>query len=262
MTDDSLPLSGWVVLVARPEGRGEDLASRRTSLGAKVVLEPTIAFAPSPDPARVRDAITRIEGYDWLVFTSGTGARFFAEALRDAGRQATTVGARIAAVGDATARALRAVGLDPGVTARDSRAEGLAAALGDEMAPGRRVLWVRPEESREVLSATLREMGAVVDEVPFYRTVAAPGARRIAEDVARGAFTAVVFTSPSSFRFLVSAAGEKAEDVRSALGRVRRIAIGPVTGAELAAAGLPASAVAASPTEEGIAAAFLSLVRT
>jgi uroporphyrinogen-III synthase len=93
-----------------------------------------------------------------------------------------------------------------------------------------------------------------VDAVPFYRSVPAPGVAAVAADLMRGRYDAVVFTSPSSLRFLVEV---NPDAVGSALARLRRVAIGPTTAAALEHRGWPADSVASTPDDDGITSAVL-----
>ena len=115
---------------------------------------------------------------------------------------------------------------------------------------------MRPEESRKVLGEALVAMGADLDAVVFYRTVPAPGCDGLARSAERGEFDAVVFTSPSTLRCLLEAAGERREALLGALRSMVRVAIGQVTGRALSDAGIPPSEIARSPTDGEIAAAL------
>jgi uroporphyrinogen-III synthase len=251
------PLAGRTVLITRPEGEARGLAARLAELGARVVHEPVVAFEALLEGGEARSAAEGVEAYDLLVFTSANGARFFAEALRLAGRAPGEVRGRVAAVGPGTARALQEAGFAVTIVAADSRAEGLAAALVGEVRPGTRVLWARPESAREVLPDALRAAGAVTDQVALYRTVVAPGAAMAAARLAAGEVDAVVLASPSAVRFLIDAARERGGRGEEGLRRARRVAIGEVTAGALEAAGFPASAVALAPTDDGLVDALL-----
>jgi uroporphyrinogen-III synthase len=251
------PLEGRTVLITRPEGEARGLTARLAELGARVVHEPVVAFEALLDGAEVLSAAEGVDRYDLLVFTSANGARFFAEALRRAGRAPGEVRGRVAAVGPGTARALLEAGFAVRIVATDSRAEGLSAALAGEVRPGTRVLWARPESAREVLPEALRAAGAVTDQVALYRTVAASRAATAAARLAAGEVDAVVFASPSAVRFLLDAVRGGGPRGEAGLRRARRVAIGEVTAGALEAAGFPASAVALAPTDDGLAGALL-----
>lgn len=247
------PLAGRAVLVTRPEGRGDALAERLTRLGARVELRPTIAFEAPRDRAAVREAVGRLDRYDWVVLSSPTGVRFFTREAPAAAGGGTPARLRIAVIGPGTAAAAERAGLAPALVARDSRSEGLAAELCARGVAGTRVLLVRPETARPVLIEELESAGAAVDAVAFYRTVPHPGAAETAARVAGGRYTVAVFSSPSTLRSLLDAAGAALPACRRGLAKLLRIAIGPVTAAALAAEGLPADRVARSPDDAAVA---------
>ena len=251
------PLEGRRVLVTRPAARCRDLALRIEALGARLALRPTIAFEPPSDPSAYRTAIERIDRYDLIVFTSATGVRRFVKGLESRGQTPANLGSRIAAIGPGTASALREFGLNPDRIATDSRSEGLAAALREDLVAGAHVLCVLPESGRDLLPEALRELGAIVDSPAFYRTVEAKEAAEIAADIVRGEYDAVVFTSPSSLACLLAAGRAGVVSLRLGLGLTRIVTIGPVTAAAVEAAGLTVAAVAESPSAEGIVGALL-----
>jgi len=254
------PLAGRRVLVTRPQGRGQRLAERLGELGAAVELRPTIAFERSRRAEAWRERLARLDGVDWIVFTSPTGVRFF---LEQRGRPAggdVPGGLRVAAIGRGTARALEAAGLHADVVAADSRSEGLATELRRRCPPGARLLLVRPEVARDVLPAALTAAGLDVSVATLYRTVASAEAPAVARSLLAGRYDAVVFTSPSTFRLLLESAGQERGTLIERLRGVARVAIGEVTAAALSEAALPADAVAATPDEDAIADAVKGLL--
>jgi uroporphyrinogen-III synthase len=126
--------------------RTEPLASRLRGLGHEVVHVPLVRADP------LGDQPVEVEGYDWVVVTSVTGARELRRRMRGAP-------ARVAAIGAATAEALGGAELVP----RVSTQEGLLAELPR---PAGRVLFAGAEGARRLL---VDELGA--DFVPLYRTV-------------------------------------------------------------------------------------------
>lgn len=250
------PLHGCRVLLTRPAGRSAALVARLAELGARVAERPTIALVPPADPVPAREAARRLGDYDWLVFTSTNGVRFFAETAASEGADLTAIEARIAAIGPATARALAGRGLRVAVTAEDSRAEGLADALRGEVREGERALLVRPQQAREVVPATLHKLGVRVDGVAFYRNVPAPEVAQVAREVCRGGYDLALFTSPSTFQRLLEAAASR-DELSRALARMVLVAIGKVTAQAMRDAGVAVGAIAARPTDNGIVDAVL-----
>jgi len=255
------PLRGHRVLLPRPEQDSDDLVRRLEALGARVAARPTIAFERPSNPEPALRALGEIERYSLMVFTSARGVQSFGELAREAGIDPKRRRGRVAAIGPATARALEGIGLVADLVAPDGRAEGLADLLRGVDFRDRRVLVVRPEVARDVVPEALRRDGAQVDAVAFYRTVPAPTAGETAIEISEARFDAVVFTSPSTLLSLLRAKGSRREAVLRGLGRTARVAIGPVTAGALEEAGIPADAVADSPTPEAIVRALIRALR-
>ena len=159
-----------------------------------------------------------------MCLTSPNGVRLLLARMAERGVDARALaGARIAAIGPGTARALSERGLIADVVPERFVAEGLIEALAD--VPVSRALVARASEAREVLPDALRERGAEVDVVALYETVAETLSD--AELSALAAADYVTFTSSSTVRFLFEAIAGRQE-----LG-ARTVSIGPVTSTAL-----------------------------
>ncbi|HLH65015.1 MAG TPA: uroporphyrinogen-III C-methyltransferase [Solirubrobacteraceae bacterium] len=221
---DRRPLWGLTVAVTRARAQASGLAAALRELGAEVIETPSIRISaldgPAPDPS----------GYDLVCLTSPNGVRCLFERLHRDGLDARAfAGARIAAIGPGTARALREHGLVADVVPERFIAEGLLEAL--EGTPVRRALIARAAQARDVLPAALRERGAQVDVVDLYETVAEPLGDRQREALARA--THITFTSSSTVRFLLGSLPEGALPPQA-----RLVSIGPVTSGALREHGL------------------------
>ncbi|HEY3818059.1 MAG TPA: uroporphyrinogen-III synthase [Polyangiaceae bacterium] len=243
-------LSGKRVLVTSPREQGGRAGALLREEGAEAVLVPTITLEPPADPAPLARAIEDVGAgvYAWVAFTSANGVDGTWRAVEAAGRDAQVFrGARLAAVGPATARALAAHGMRADVVAEESRGEGLAramlAAMGlhegasEEARGGRRVLLARAARAREALPDALRAAGCTVDVVTAYETRPAtgPAVDALAAELEAGRLDAVVFTSGSTVDNLCEALGPRAVAL---LAGVRLASIGPVTSESLRARGL------------------------
>lgn len=236
------------VLLTRPSGTWPLLLARFSGTPLVLQFTPTTVQVDPVDPAPADLALRGLSRCDWLVVTSPRGVEALARRLA----RRIPAGVRIAAVGPATARALEAIGAVPEVVAFEPGSEGLAASLLPRLAPGARVVLVRPEGSPSSLAASLRAALAEVDEAPLYRTIASEQAVELAGSAIAGAFACVVFTAPSSFRLWLEAAGPRRQELFAALSSVRRVAIGATTAGALASAGVPAHEVADEPTEASV----------
>ena len=259
MSSAERPLRGRVILLTRPADRAEGLARRLGELGARVDRRPTVALVPPTDGRPARQATAQIAQYDWILFTSANGVRSFCEVMEEIHGELPPLSAKLGAIGSSTARAMDERGLRADTVARTSRSEGLAHALEGRIASGQRVLLVRPEAARELLSDTIRAAGAEVHAVPFYRNVPAPGVDQVAHDLCDDRYDIVVFTSPSTCERLLELVDPPADTVREALRRAALVAIGEVTARAMETSGSPPDAIAAEASEHGIVDAVLAL---
>jgi uroporphyrinogen-III synthase len=230
------------------------------ALGAAVVEAPSIQILPVDDPAPLDDAVRRLERYAWLILTSPNGVRVFLERLRAIGLQVEDLRSlRVAAIGPATAEALRDAGIRVDVLpARQFQAEGMLEALRSLLRPGDRVLLLRAAEARPVLPEGLRALGAIVEEVAAYRTVrAAIDASSIHRALQNGEIDAVTFTSGSTVRHFVELVG--AEALRGSR-RPQVFCLGSVTAEAAAEVGIPVDRVAARATMDDLVAAIVAVL--
>ena len=195
------------VLVTR-----EELVSRVESLGHEAVFCELIRVEPLGDePVDAR-------GYDWLVVTSRNGAHELA-------RRGVTAN-RVAAIGPATADALRSHGLRVDLVATNHSQEGLR----DELPEGTLLLAAAEGARQDVLDA---------DFLPLYRTI------ELHPDV-----------PDTDVALLMS--GSAARALAATGSRLPVVAIGPQTAAEARAAGLEVDAVAATHDLDGLLEALRS----
>lgn len=165
------PLHGLRVLLTRPAGRraSQTAASFREE-GAEVVELPAIRTEPVASAEQAAPVLREIGACQWLAFTSKTGVDVFFEAMLSRGLDMRALaGVKLAAVGPATARALRERGLIadyvPETACGASLGEGLAVR-----AAGERVLLVTPELPDPDCAVALRRAGVAHACFPVYRT--------------------------------------------------------------------------------------------
>jgi uroporphyrinogen III methyltransferase/synthase len=213
---ESRPLYGWKVLVPRTKEQAGAMSTRLRAYGAIPVEVPTIAVEPPRTPAQMERAIKGLVTgrYEWIVFTSTNAVRAVREKFAEFGLDARAfAGVKIACVGESTAAAVRAYGIEPELTpSEEQSSEGLLADFppyDSVLDPIDRVLLPRADIATETLAAGLRERGWEIDDVTAYRTVrAAPPAAEIRDAIKSGGFDAVCFTSSSTVRNLVGIAGK------------------------------------------------------
>ena len=194
------PLLGRSVVVTRAREQASGLATRLSALGAEVIQFPTIAFHSLADTAEVDSAARSLSGYDWVVFTSVNGVRFFMERLNALGLDARAfAGCRVAAIGPATAKAVKETGIIPDFVPESYVAESVAQGLVAQGIAGKKVLIPRARQAREVLPEELRKAGAEVLVLPVYETVPDTGNKEaVLERLEEGTLSAVTFGSSST----------------------------------------------------------------
>ncbi len=225
------PLHGKRVVVTRAREQASELARRLAALGAEPIELPTIRIEPRIDSKEVRRAVESIHTYALVCLTSPNGVRLLCEAMVEQGRDARALAnATVAAIGPGTAAALGELGVIPDVVPERFVAEALVEDLSKLDLNGKPVLIARAAEAREVLPEALRELGAEVDVVALYETVAERPDPDAIERAAEADY--VTFTSSSTVRNFTEALPE---DIAAG---ARIVSIGPVTSEAAREAGL------------------------
>lgn len=225
---DRRPLFGRKVLVTRAREQASALTAALEDLGAQCLEAPAIKIVPPESFAALDKALAGLYGYDWLIFTSVNGVDAFFRRLRLAGRDARALaGIKAAAIGAPTAARLEKFGVVADVVPLEFRAEGVVAALTGRVEAGMRVLIPRAAVARDVLPEELAKMGAAVDVVEAYRTIAADtDGAELAANLTAGEIDLITFTSSSTVTNLLAILGA---DASSLVGRARVACIGPIT---------------------------------
>lgn len=231
------PLLGKGIVVTRAREQASGLAAMLTELGAEVVQFPTIQIAPLDDYAAIDAAIARRQDYQWVVFTSVNGVKYFWQRLAHTGLDSRALCCiKVAAIGPATADALCERGITPDFIPERYVAEGVVEGMLAMGMRGQKVLLPRAREAREVLPDELRAAGATVDVIPVYSTVPALARKdEVLEMLAQGRIHCVTFGSSSTVdNFLAAIPVE----ILRKYPQVQLASIGPVTTKTLQAHGL------------------------
>ena len=250
---ERLPLFGKRIVVTRASEQAGSLASRLSALGAGVVELPTIEIRPPADPAPLDRAIAQLDTYDWLVFTSANGVRFFLDRLDAGENDLRKLRAKICAIGPATRAAVEALHLKVDLMGKEYVAEGMLEAFAAHDLAGKRILLPRAAVARDLVPAGLARRGARVDVVEAYRTVPPEHLAAQAREVLESRPDCVTFTSSSTVRNLLLAAGAEA------LRGIAVASIGPITTLTARQLGVEVATQAKVFTVDGLVAAVLGL---
>jgi uroporphyrinogen III methyltransferase/synthase len=255
------PLFGQRVVVTRRSEQAGGFAQRLTELGADVLEVPTIKITRPTETDAIVDALLGLNAYDWLVFTSANGVTAFFDIffrrfqdMRDIG------GARIAAVGPATAAKLRELHLQVDLTPDEFTAKKIAAAFAKfETIENLKMCLLRAEVANPDLPKALEELGAIVDDIAIYKTVAET------EDPAGAGATLlesgadwITFTSGSTVEHFH--ARFNLPKLLKKFPRMKLASIGPETSKAIRALELEPALQAKDHTTDGLSAALLKAI--
>jgi uroporphyrinogen III methyltransferase/synthase len=224
------PLFGRHIVVTRARAQAGELSAELKKLGAEVLEFPTIEIHPPEDFGPLDAAIRDLDSFAWLIFTSVNGVEAFMARLahHELDLRAVPRGAKIAAIGSATAQRIREIGLRVDVVPREFRAEALIEEVTGDSLAGRRILIPRARAAREILPEKLREAGAEVVVAPAYESVPSSGGKdELAKGLGAGQVDCVTFTASSTVENFIRAFGAKA--ATRLLAGTRVACIGPIT---------------------------------
>jgi len=247
---DNRPLFGKRVLVTRARRQASRLSRLLTERGARPIELPAIDIQTVNDSQEIDQAISNLEHYHWVIFTSVNGVAAFWQRLHDLKHDSRILsGLKIGAIGPATAQALAEKGIVPDYIPDTYTSEGIIAGLKDRNIAGQRFLLPRADIADSELVRGISQLGASVYEVTAYRTVPAIEAiTRAREMIISGRIDVITFTSSSTVANLVAAFDEELLAINSA----RVACIGAKTAQAATKAGLSVDIIAREQTIPGL----------
>ncbi|MDR0353743.1 MAG: uroporphyrinogen-III C-methyltransferase [Opitutaceae bacterium] len=259
---ERLPLFGRRVAITRDRDRNGELRGRLEALGAEVIELPLITVVKEVDRHALVEILAELGGYDWIVFTSANGARFFFEEFFKGFDDVRALGLlRFACVGRATAREIERHHLKVDCMPASATGESLAGALvATGSLDSAKVIVVTGNLNRAALVKRLEDARAIVDRLPLYKTEKTELAGEpVAEDFRRKGADAILFASSSAARSFVGQAGA----LRLVAGARRPLAgsIGGRTSATLREAGIPVDFEAKAASLDALVEALVEALR-
>ena len=246
-------LLGKTALVTRPRDQAREIQEALEAQGATVALQPAIEILP-PDSWTDVDASLKLVAerkINWTIFSSANGVRFVCDRLDAAFPELKRSFAeltQIAAVGAATANALRLYGLEAALTPTQFDADGLVDAFVERLGSpsGLTFLSFRANRGRKTLTERLTALGANVLETVAYRSVDVKTPDPAVLDALQsGKIDVAIASSSASARSLAEMFGDAAN-------KTRWVAISPLTADALRQNGLAVAAIAAESSVEGL----------
>jgi len=255
------PLLGKKIVVTRARQQASGFKQKLAALGACVLECPTIEVVPLSDYSLLHQALANLEFYDWLIFTSVNGVKYFWQELRKANMDARSLGGLlVAAIGPATAQELQKVGIYPDFVPSKYVAEEVVSGLLKLGIKGKRVLIPRAKKAREVLPEELNKAGARVDILPVYETRLGQGKKEeLLSWIKEGEMDLVTFTSSSTVENFFHLIGDEVS--REELAKLNFASIGPITSNTLKKFGFTPQVEAKEYTIDGLLEAILTFFR-
>jgi len=254
------PLFGRRIVVTRSREQASELVRQLTDLGADVLEIPTIRITAPKDLRPMREAVTAMGTYDWLIFTSPNGVdAFFREFFR-AHNDLREIGpVRIAAVGQGTAAKVREYRLDVDFIPKEFTTEALLREFRKKVdCENLKFLLPRADLVDATLARGLEDAGGIVDDLDAYATVPETDDKHghRARLLAEGA-DLVTFTSSSTVVNFCNLLDVPA--LMKKFPAMRFVSIGPQTTKAAQERKLPIAAEAAEHTIAGLVKTILEL---
>jgi uroporphyrinogen III methyltransferase/synthase len=248
------PLFGKRIVVTRAREQASRFLSALAELGAECIEFPAIEIMPPGNFDGMDKAISSIEDYDWLLFTSVNGVKYFFDRLRGLGRDIRSLkDIRLGAIGPKTSEALLEKGIRPDLLPDEYMAEAMVDEFKKLGAKGLRILIPRAMEARDLLPDELRKMGGHVDVVEAYRTVMPEtGTGKVRAMLEAGEIQMVTFTSSSTVTNFIAMFKEDGDKIIQWMEGVDVACIGPVTAKTAEENGLKVSIAAKEYTIEAL----------
>jgi len=251
---DSLPLFGKRILVTRAARQAGSFEKLLTEHGALPVRFSSIAIKPLGANKKLDDALSHLDKYDWIAFTSVNGVEAFFSCMRDSGLDSRCLsGLKIGAIGPMTGQALQKMGIAADYMPAEFTGRGFVAGLKKQQAGRQRFLLPRADIADDEIVQGLKKLGAGVDEIAVYSTTRPRSNKaRLKELLFKDNIDIMTFTSSSTVTNLLHSLS-KAEISQI---RPEIACIGPKTARTAAEAGLKVAIIAREQTMPGLLAAM------
>ena len=247
------PLFGKRIAITRTRQQTSELMHKLLQLGADVLELPLIRVRSAVEEEVKKEVFSELGSYDWIVFSSPNGVRFFFEAFLSEFKDLRSMGfMRIAAVGPATAKAIEKLHLQVELMPEKYTGADLAQALIDtESIEHAKVLVVKGNLGSDDLIKPLEEKWAIVDRFEVYKTEATDLSEHFAAQKFRelGAH-AITFTSGSTVRSFVNQA--KALQLNDGAQTPKTFSMGPRTSKVMSESHVPLTKEAKTSSLDGL----------
>lgn len=256
------PLFGKTIMVTREKEASSEFAELLASCGAKTIEFPAIEIKPVRNTEEQQLSLQNLGDYDFFVFTSVNGVSNYFEVLASHGKDPRNLkGKKIIAIGEKTSEELLKYNLPPDYMPAVYTAEGIISLAEKLNLDGKKILIPRALAARELLPETLRAMGAEVEVLCVYETLAPDYTKEELDlmkmNLSDAEIDLVTFTSSSTVTNFFSLLGKDPE----LFSKTGFACIGPVTAATLLGYGFTPAVTADIHTTRGLKEKILDVYR-
>lgn len=209
------------ILITRDKNAADSMIKEVLAYGGEPLVAPVLAFEKV---MMSQEQLSTLANYDWVIFTSGNGVRFFLEQLDTPLRAQLP---KIAVVGKKTAMTLHAFHLKEAYMPASFTSKALAESFL-KIPDGQKILIVKGQLAKETLENELMDQGHHVETLTVYQTLPNYQIKPVLDELlASSKIDIVTFTSPSSLDFFLKLSGLEVSDVF--FRNVKIACIGPET---------------------------------
>ncbi|MBI5020470.1 MAG: uroporphyrinogen-III synthase [Ignavibacteriales bacterium] len=246
-------LSGKTILITRASNQTSEFIDLINANGGVAVCFPTIEIHPPDDWDMIDKAIERMYMYDGIIFTSQNGVLFFFERINHLHTNINLLDNKtIFAVGEKTKQVLVERGISSITVPDKHTAFDLSRLMKEENLQGKCYLFPKGDIANEMIPATLKSLGASVDDIVVYRTLPPSDVdvKNICAMLDGNKIDVVTFTSPSTVKNFFRIIGENGKKYFNVKPRIA--VIGPATAGALEEFNLEPDILPAKPSIEAM----------
>jgi hydroxymethylbilane synthase len=211
------------VILTRTKEENKILTEKMAAMNIRSISCPGITINKNLSGDETKKFLVNLTSYDWIIFTSGNGVKFFMQSL---GEQHSTLpkNIQIAVVGDKTAAVVQKYGLKISFVPKTFTAEQLVKELPD--CKGKKILLPRSNIGKEDVTALLEKRGAIVTDMLIYKTTTNKTTpANVLELIHRDQIRCLMFASPSAIEGFTTMFNKNLTKILS----FPVLSIGPVT---------------------------------
>ncbi|GGE42572.1 hypothetical protein GCM10011391_21720 [Pullulanibacillus camelliae] len=195
-------LNGLRILITRAQSAAQSMIADIEKRGGQALIAPVMTFQSLALTDNAQQKLKELGQYQWVMWTSANGVRFFMEHLKHLGLSLPSH-VQLAAVGKKTAKALEEYGYATDFIPREYTAKALAAGMREEERG--RVLLPLGRLAKDDLSETLTRLGFISERLNVYDTLCNEAIRPLLHQlILENRMDVVTFASPSAVRFFLT----------------------------------------------------------